>query len=113
MCECNVDNGSVNVAYTSETCVDMQVSYADALAAVFIEGLLFIMLSITGVRQGLVALFPRTLALSMAAGIGLFLAMVGACASSVPVSHVSHLSLSVFSLYSLPSWPPVWMSTVQ
>ena len=44
------------------------VKYQDALAAIFIEGWIFIILSVTGARQYLIKLLPRTLALSMSAG---------------------------------------------
>lgn len=57
------------------------VPYKDALTAVFIEGWLFILLSVTGARQALIRLLPKTLSLSMAAGIGLFLAHIGLQAS--------------------------------
>ncbi|CAL8467446.1 g6984 [Coccomyxa elongata] len=57
------------------------VSYQEALAAIFIEGWIFIILSLTGVRQGLIRLLPETLARSMSAGIGLFLAFIGYQAS--------------------------------
>jgi AGZA family xanthine/uracil permease-like MFS transporter len=53
------------------------VSYQEALAAIFIEGWIFIALSLVGVRQKIIGLLPRTLTLSMAAGIGLFLAHIG------------------------------------
>ncbi|KAK9837377.1 hypothetical protein WJX84_003189 [Apatococcus fuscideae] len=53
------------------------VSYKTALTAIFIEGWIFIILSVTGVRGKLIALLPRTLSLSMSAGIGLFLAFIG------------------------------------
>lgn len=43
----------------------------------FIEGWLFIILSVTGARQLLIRLLPKTLSLSMATGIGLFLAHIG------------------------------------
>ena len=44
------------------------VKYQDALAAIFVEGWIFIILSVTGTRQFLIKLLPRTLALSMSAG---------------------------------------------
>ncbi|KAK9847251.1 hypothetical protein WJX84_005524 [Apatococcus fuscideae] len=53
------------------------VSYKTALTAIFIEGWIFIILSITGVRGKLISLLPKTLTLSMSAGIGLFLAFIG------------------------------------
>ncbi|KAK9909947.1 hypothetical protein WJX75_009918 [Coccomyxa subellipsoidea] len=53
------------------------VSYQEALAAIFIEGWIFVLLSAVGVRQKVISYLPRTLALAMAAGIGLFLAHIG------------------------------------
>lgn len=55
----------------------MQTSYETALAAVFIEGWIFILLSVTGARAKLIEYVPRSIALSMSAGIGMFLAFVG------------------------------------
>ena len=53
------------------------VSYQTALAAVFIEGIIFAILSILGLRQFLARLLPKTLKLAMGVGIGLFLAHIG------------------------------------
>lgn len=53
------------------------VSYQEALAAIFIEGWIFVFLSAVGVRQKVISMLPRTLSLAMAAGIGLFLAHIG------------------------------------
>ncbi|BDA42913.1 Adenine/guanine permease AZG1 [Coccomyxa sp. Obi] len=53
------------------------VSYQEALAAIFIEGWIFVIISAIGVRQKIIGMLPRTLALAMAAGIGLFLAHIG------------------------------------
>ena len=48
-----------------------------ALGAVFLSGVLFVVLSVLPVRQWLVDAIPRNLKLGMAAGIGLFIALVG------------------------------------
>lgn len=53
------------------------ISYQEALAAVFIEGWIFVLLSISGMRSGLLALVPRATMLATAGGIGLFLAFIG------------------------------------
>ncbi|KAG0483581.1 hypothetical protein HPP92_011665 [Vanilla planifolia] len=53
------------------------VSYSAALAAVFLEGLLFLLLSVVGLRSRLASLIPRPVRCSSAAGIGLFLAFIG------------------------------------
>lgn len=53
------------------------VTYREALAAVFLEGWLFFILSLLGVRQWLARIIPRSLTLATGAGIGLFIAFIG------------------------------------
>eukprot|EP00879_Flechtneria_rotunda_P028146 GHRR01030225.1.p1 GENE.GHRR01030225.1~~GHRR01030225.1.p1 ORF type:complete len:225 (+),score=33.25 GHRR01030225.1:721-1395(+) len=53
------------------------LTYQEALAAVFIEGWIFIAISLTGVRGRLVSLIPKSIMLATAGGIGLFLAFIG------------------------------------
>ncbi|KAF8754688.1 Permease family [Rhizoctonia solani] len=54
-----------------------KVTYQEALAAVFLEGWLFFILSLFGVRQWLARIIPRSLTLATGAGIGLFIALIG------------------------------------
>lgn len=51
--------------------------YKVALAAIFVEGIIFNIISFIGVRGYLVSLVPRSLALASSAGIGMFLAFIG------------------------------------
>ncbi|KAL6168664.1 hypothetical protein ACJQWK_05041 [Exserohilum turcicum] len=53
------------------------ISYNLALTAVFVEGFIFIFLSLIGMRQWLVKIIPVSLKIAAACGIGLFLAEVG------------------------------------
>ncbi|KAJ4720205.1 Adenine/guanine permease [Melia azedarach] len=53
------------------------VSYQSALAAVFIEGLIFLFISAIGFRAKLAKLVPKPVRISSSAGIGLFLAFIG------------------------------------
>lgn len=53
------------------------VSYRLALTAVFVEGLIFIVLSVFGLRQWLARTIPRSLKIASGAGIGLYLALIG------------------------------------
>ncbi|KAG5600204.1 hypothetical protein H5410_031574 [Solanum commersonii] len=53
------------------------VSYESALAAVFIEGLLFLLISAIGLRAKLAKLIPKPVRISSGAGIGLFLSFIG------------------------------------
>ncbi|KAF9091175.1 hypothetical protein BGX23_005409 [Mortierella sp. AD031] len=54
-----------------------KISYETALAAVFIEGILFILLSLFGVRQWLARLIPQSIKIATGAGIGLYLCFIG------------------------------------
>ncbi|XP_054794759.1 adenine/guanine permease AZG1 [Prosopis cineraria] len=53
------------------------ISYQSALAAVFIEGLIFLLISAVGLRARLAKLVPKPVRISSSAGIGLFLAFIG------------------------------------
>lgn len=53
------------------------VSYSMALTAVFIEGFIFIFLSLIGMRQWLVKIIPVSLKIAAACGIGLLLTEIG------------------------------------
>lgn len=54
-----------------------RVTYGQALSAVFVEGFIFIIVSVIGLRSYLVQILPRSIMLSTSAGIGLFLAHIG------------------------------------
>lgn len=58
------------------------IPYNLALTAVFIEGFIFIFLSLIGMRQWLVKIIPVSLKIAAACGIGLFLAEIGLSSSA-------------------------------
>ncbi|KAG6402050.1 hypothetical protein SASPL_138920 [Salvia splendens] len=68
-------------AYFSYTVVGFHgsgsLTYQSALAAVFIEGLIFLLLSALGLRSKLAKLIPKPVRISSSAGIGLLLAFIG------------------------------------
>ncbi|KAI5460805.1 permease [Mariannaea sp. PMI_226] len=53
------------------------ISYQVALTAVFVEGLIFVFLALTGMRQWLVKLIPASIKTATGVGIGLFLTEIG------------------------------------
>ena len=57
------------------------VKYSTALAAVFLEGIIFVIVSATGLRAMLALFFPTCVKLAMTSGIGLFLIFIGLQAS--------------------------------
>jgi AGZA family xanthine/uracil permease-like MFS transporter len=58
------------------------VPFRLALTAVFIEGFVFVFLSLIGMRQWLVRIIPASLKISMTTGIGLFLTLIGLSTSA-------------------------------
>ena len=65
-------------AYFAYTVVgNMGYSWQIALMAVFVEGLIFIVLSLTNVREAIFNSIPMTLKYAVSGGIGLFIAFIG------------------------------------
>jgi AGZA family xanthine/uracil permease-like MFS transporter len=69
----------------------MGVDWRVALAAVFVEGLIFLGISITGWRSRLVDAIPPSLKAAISAGIGLFLGLIGLEAAGLVVDHPATL----------------------
>ena len=63
------------LAYT--VCLGMGYSWQVALLAVFVEGLIFIVLSLTNVREAIFNAIPLALKRGVSVGIGLFIAFIG------------------------------------
>jgi AGZA family xanthine/uracil permease-like MFS transporter len=59
------------------------VSYRLALTAVFVEGFVFVFLSLIGMRQWLVKVIPSSIKVASGVGIGMFLTMIGMSASGI------------------------------
>ena len=69
----------------------MGFTWQAALGAVFISGLLFILVSLFRVREAIVNAIPRSLKFAISAGIGLFLAIIGLKNAGLIVAHPSTL----------------------
>jgi AGZA family xanthine/uracil permease-like MFS transporter len=67
----------INALFTYTIVIGMGVSWQTALGAVFISGIIFILLSIFKVRDAIVRAIPASLRFGVAAGIGIFLALIG------------------------------------
>jgi AGZA family xanthine/uracil permease-like MFS transporter len=67
----------LNAFFTFGVIFGMGYTYQQALAAVFIAGLVFIGLSVTPARKYIINSIPRSMKLGVGAGIGLFLAIIG------------------------------------
>ncbi len=79
-------------AYFAFTVVGaMGVPWQTALGLVFISGVLFILLTVAGVRQLIVSAIPRALFSAIAAGIGLFIAFIGLRGAGLVVANPATL----------------------
>lgn len=67
----------LNAFFVYTVCIGMGYTWQFALTAVFIEGLIFILLTITNVREAIVKAIPLNLRYAVGAGIGLFIAFIG------------------------------------
>jgi AGZA family xanthine/uracil permease-like MFS transporter len=68
---------SLNAYFTYAVCLNMHVPWQTALAVVFFSGVLFLLLTVTRVREQIVNGIPDCLKHSTATGIGMFIAFVG------------------------------------
>lgn len=76
-----------NAFFTYGVVLGMGHSWQSALGAVFVSGLIFILLSVLPVREWLINAIPRSLKLGISAGIGLFLAIIALTGSGIIVSN--------------------------
>ena len=67
----------LNAYFAYTVVLTMEYSWQVALAAVFVEGIIFILLSLTNVREAIFNSIPMTLKLAVGGGIGLFIAFIG------------------------------------
>lgn len=67
----------LNAYFTYTVVIGMGFSWQEALAAVFVEGIVFIILSLTNVREAIFNAIPMNLKHAVSVGIGLFIAFIG------------------------------------
>ncbi|ADE68241.1 MULTISPECIES: NCS2 family permease [Priestia] len=67
------------------------IDYATAFSAVFVAGIIFIILSLTSFREKLIEAIPNNLKHAISAGIGLFIAFIGLRSAGIIVANKSNL----------------------
>ncbi|MBR2950826.1 MAG: NCS2 family permease [Lachnospiraceae bacterium] len=81
----------LNAYFAYTVVIGMGYSWQVALLAVFVEGLIFIILSVTNVREAIFNAIPLTLKYAVSGGIGLFIAFIGLQNAKVIVNSDSTL----------------------
>jgi AGZA family xanthine/uracil permease-like MFS transporter len=67
----------INAFFTYTVCLGYHVPWQGALTAVLISGLLFVIISVTGLRKLVISAIPRGLKYAVGAGIGFFITFIG------------------------------------
>ncbi|SUA44195.1 permease [Neisseria zoodegmatis] len=100
----------LNAYFTFSVVKGMGVPWQVALAAVFVSGIIFILFSFLKLREMLVNALPMSLKMAIAAGIGMFLALIALKGSGIIVASEATL-VKMGELYvmdngaKLPNWP--------
>ena len=79
----------VNAFFTYTVCMQFGYSWQAALAAVFVSGIIFIVISVTGLRKMIINAIPQQLKLAIGAGIGFFIAFIGLKNAGIIVANES------------------------
>ncbi|USD65857.1 NCS2 family permease [Vibrio sp. SCSIO 43136] len=92
----------LNAFFTYSVVLGMGHTWQVALAAVFVSGILFILLSVFKIREWIINSIPLSLRTGISAGIGLFLAFIGLKNAGIVVDNPATL-VSMGSITSTPA----------
>lgn len=88
----------LNAFFVYTVCLAMGHPWQMALTAIFLEGILFILLTVTNVRKLIVDAIPVTMKRAIGAGIGLYIAFIGLKSAGIIVnSEATSVALGSFS----------------
>jgi hypothetical protein len=93
----------LNAFFAFTVVLGMKFTWQVALGCVFISGVIFLILSVLPVREWIVNAIPKSLKMAIAAGIGLFLALIALQGAEILVSHPATL----ITAGDLKSWPVI------
>ena len=84
----------INAFFTFTIVLGKGVPWSEALGMVFVNGVIFLVLSVTGIREKIIGAIPHALKIAITCGIGLFIAFIGLKNGGIIVAHpdtfVSH-----------------------
>ena len=86
----------LNAYFAYSVVLGMGYTWQQALTAVFVEGLVFIVLSLTNVREAIFNAIPNTLKVAVSVGIGLFICFIGLQNSKIVVDGATLVTLFSF-----------------
>lgn len=72
--------------FSYSVCLTLGYTWQQALAAVFISGVIFILITVTSIREKIIEALPENLKLAITGGIGLFIALIGLKSGQIVVA---------------------------
>lgn len=73
--------------FSYNVCLKLNFTWQEGLAAVFISGVLFVIITLTSIREKIVQAIPKNLKFAITAGIGLFIALIGLKSGGIVVAN--------------------------
>ncbi len=96
----------LNAFFTYTVCLSMQIPWQATLGFVFYSGVLFFILTMTGMRRKILDAIPKEIRLALTAGIGLFITLIGLKNAGLVAPHPATI-LSLGSLHE-PAHLLIW-----
>lgn len=91
----------LNAYFVYTVCIGFGLTYSNALVCVFFDGIVFIILTATGLRKIIFDSIPKEVKVAISAGIGLFIAFLGLQNAGIVVDNQSTLvTLASFNVFS-------------
>ena len=81
----------LNAFFTYTVCLTLGFTWHQALSCVFMSGVLFILITVTSIREKIVDAIPQNLKYAISGGIGLYIALIGLKSGGVVVSNPATL----------------------
>ena len=82
----------LNALFSYTVCVGMGYSWHWALTAIFVEGIIFLIMTVTNIREAIVNSVPANIKRAIGAGVGLFVAYIGLKNAGIIISDESNLT---------------------
>ncbi len=98
-----------NAFFCYTVCLGFGLSYANALVLILLDGIAFVLLTVTGLRKKIFQAIPASVRMSIPAGVGLFIAFIGLQNAGIVVADSqTFVNLASFNLlFGSASWSDV------
>ena len=98
----------LNAFFVYTVCFTLGFTYANALVFVLLDGLIFVILTVTGLRKIIFEAIPSAVKAAIPAGIGLFIAFLGLQDAKLVIPDASTgVTLASFNLFNGTTWDKV------